>query len=132
MMYVEALTRLLHDYRSSPTAALDYQGGTLIAPGGRVRSSISSYVIKEAIEAMGKPGKRKGAPEGGDADAGARAAGARTTGDGKKPAVPCLDFLRGSCKFGAACKFKHDLDAVCPKGASCTFLAGGSCVFRKH
>ena len=105
-----------------------------------MRSSISSYVthglvptaIKEAIEAMGKPGKRKGAPEGGDADAGARAAGARTTGDGKKPAVPCLDFLRGSCKFGAACKFKHDLDAVCLKGASCSFLAGGSCVFRKH
>jgi len=141
MMYVEALTRLLHDHRSSPAAALDYKGGTLIAPGGRVRSAISSYVthglvptaIKEAIEAMGTPGKRKGAPEGGgDADAGARAAGARTAGDGKKSATPCLDFVRGSCKFGAACKFKHDLNAVCPKGAACTFLAGGSCVFRKH
>ncbi len=141
MMYVEALTRLLHDHRSSPTAALDYKDGALIALGGRVRSSIASYVthglvptaIKDAIETMNAPAKRKAAPEGGvDAGTDARAAGARTAGDGKRPALPCLDFLRGSCKFGATCKFKHDLDAVCPQGASCAFLAGGSCAFKKH
>ncbi len=145
LVFADALTTALHDYRTKPSNPGNYSAGSLLAKGGRVSSIINAFnthgLVPTAIAEARAAGKRKEPPTTGGATApgfaGAQAGqttpGSTSAADGgKMPAGTCMDFLRGSCKYGAACKYVHDTNATCPRGAACTFLAKGSCFFKNH
>jgi Zinc finger C-x8-C-x5-C-x3-H type (and similar) len=86
------------------------------------------FQFTEAETEMNKSSKkrdRQGEPMGG----GSGGTGAGISVDKR---FFCFEFMRGSCSFGADCKFKHDKNAPCPRGADCHFLKVGKCFHSVH
>ena len=145
LVFADALTTALYDFRAKPSNPGNYPPGSLMAKGGHVSTIISAFnthgLVPTAISEARVAGKRKepsttggaAAPGATGAQGGQAASGPiSAAGGSKKQAGACVDFIRGNCKYGATCKYIHDVNAACPRGASCTFLAKGSCFFAKH
>ena len=147
IIFTHALAEVIYNSKAS-TTGLPYLSGSMLKTGGDAESVIKTYSLNGLVprfvaEAKSRLAKRKDnitSPATATSGAGSSGSGAIQSQQAipalspasKKPANPCIDFLRGKCLHGASCKYVHDPSATCPRGPTCPFLAKGSCFFPVH
>jgi hypothetical protein len=96
-----------------------------------LRRKTIPHEIATARDALrARNGKRHAAPPANIGTSSGARGGAQQASKQHRATV-CHDFLRGRCSR-SHCQYHHDIKAMCPNGASCSFLAAGRCMFKQH